>query len=200
MKRFPLLMFLATLVSFVTISCDETSEPDEYANWKERNQFYIDSIAEVADLNVDGSWLTLKSYKLPADDPSDLTSKRDNNDYIYCQILQEGTGETSPIYTDSVRVHYRGWFINGELLDQSYNGDFDVATCVPVDFALTGVITGWTTVLQHMKAGDVWKVHIPYTQAYGKYETSGVKGYSSLVYWINLVEHSSLGEPMPEWQ
>ena len=50
-------------VSFAFTSCDETDGAvDPYFNWKERNQFYIDSIARVAKANP-SEWKIIHTYK-----------------------------------------------------------------------------------------------------------------------------------------
>ena len=49
-----LLSFVIGLLSLA--SCEETMEAPEYDNWQQRNNIFIDSIAEVARANDDGSW------------------------------------------------------------------------------------------------------------------------------------------------
>ena len=39
-----------------------------------------------------------------------------------------------------------------------------------------------------MKAGDQWKLYIPYPLAYGKDGTEGILGYSTLIFDVNLVD------------
>lgn len=39
-----------------------------------------------------------------------------------------------------------------------------------------------------MKAGDQWKLYIPYPLAYGKDGTEGIPGYSTLIFDVNLVD------------
>lgn len=199
MKKF-FWLFLAMCVSTVFISCDETSEEDEYANWKERCQHVIDSIAEVAEANEDGKWHIYKSFRLPEDDPDDLSAVKNVNNYVYCHVEEAGLGTESPIYTDTVRVNYRGWHINNTVFDQSFKGPFDPSVTVPYKTSLDNVITGWTTALQYMVEGDVWTVYIPYTLAYGSEDYGGVRGYSTLKFLMNLVAIYPTGTLVPDWQ
>ncbi len=77
------------------------------------------------------------------------------------QVLQEGTGE-KPKKEDTVKVHYEGRLIDGAIFDSSYKrGE-------PATFPLTGVIKGWTEILQLMPVGSKWTVVIPSELAYGE--------------------------------
>jgi FKBP-type peptidyl-prolyl cis-trans isomerase FklB len=76
------------------------------------------------------------------------------------KILKTGTGKT-PTSKDKVRVHYTGKLINGKVFDSS------VERGEPIEFAVTGVIKGWTEALQLMKEGDKWMLYIPSELGYG---------------------------------
>lgn len=187
------LLGLLLAVSFVTVSCSETDgTEDPYADWEERNQHYIDSIAAVAEANQGdevGQWKIIRSYKLP---PLSMTETGNVGDNVYCKILAKGEGTYSPLFTDSVNVHYRGQFIplaNGQtfVFDQSFQGELDVNTDIPGSFYVYGLIPGWTTALQAMKEGDKWELYLPYQLAYGEdgYSPSGgvsIPGYSTLIF------------------
>ena len=95
------------------------------------------------------------------------------------------SGET-PFSTDTVLVHYRGWFINGEVFDQSYSGDWAPEVHVPVSFAASEVITGWTTALLHMQEGEHWEVYVPYQLAYGESGRGDIPGHSVLIFDMRL--------------
>lgn len=178
------LLFVA---SSALVSCSETDGvEDPYANWEERNQKYIDSIAVVAKAaqgTEPGQWKIIRSYKLP---PLNLGQEGDVNDYVYCKILKAGDGVT-PLFTDTVGVNYRGEMINGTVFDQSYTGELKPGLAIPAKFALnSNLITGWPTVLQQMKVGDRWMVYIPADLGYGASTTSGIPGYSTLIFDIDL--------------
>ena len=202
MKKPHWLLIAATVAtSFCMASCDEQSEAGEYANWKNRNQEFLDSIAQVAQENSD-EWRILKAYDLPQDDPNDVTAgKRDVNNYVYCQIEKEGTGKVSPIFTDSIHAHYRVWLINDKVIDNSYRGELNPEMSVPAKFAMgNGMINGWVTALQHMRVGDQWIVYMPYTLGYGTKGSGAVPGYSVLKYRINLAGVYTTGTVVPGWQ
>jgi FKBP-type peptidyl-prolyl cis-trans isomerase len=74
--------------------------------------------------------------------------------------LFAGDGERSPLASDTVRVHYSGWQTNGVRFDSS------VPKGKPAEFALTGVIAGWTEGLQLMVEGEERRFWIPESLAY----------------------------------
>ena len=181
------LLFSASLV---VTSCDETDGAvDPYFNWGERNQLYIDSIAKVAQANPE-QWRMIHTYKFDAP-MGDLSF--DTNDYIYCKVLEKGTGTVRPVYTDSVSTHYRGQLIplyNGStvVFDQSYKGELNTDFAQPVTFSVQGVIEGWTTALQHMVEGDRWEVYIPSRLGYGQAAMDAIPTNSTLIFDMQLVK------------
>ena len=181
-------------VSFAVTSCEETDGAvDPYFNWRERNELYIDSIARVADANWGdevGQWKKVHTYKFV---PPINDLNPDVNDYVYCRVIKKGTGTMNPLYTDTVAAHYRGQLIplyDGQkvVFDQSFQGDLKEDVAIPVGFPVSGVIEGWTSVLQQMVEGDRWEVHIPWQLSYGKYGSSDIPGYSALVFDMQLVK------------
>ena len=70
------------------------------------------------------------------------------------KVLKEGDG-ISPGPKDSVRVNYRGTFIDGTEFDNSYEkGE-------PITVQTDRVIKGWTEALQMMKVGSKWQLFVP---------------------------------------
>lgn len=100
---------------------------------------------------------------------------------IQYKIITQGTG-AKPTLTDQVKVHYKGTFIDGTTFDSS------VDRGEPITFALTGVIKGWTEILQLMPVGSKWEVYIPYDLAYGDTDRGTIKAYSNLIFEIELLE------------
>ncbi|MCX7905697.1 MAG: FKBP-type peptidyl-prolyl cis-trans isomerase [Elusimicrobiales bacterium] len=73
---------------------------------------------------------------------------------------QNGTGN-SPTETDTVKVHYRGSFIDGTEFDSSYKRN------EPAEFQLNSVIPCWTKALSKMKVGEKATIGCPSDTAYG---------------------------------
>ena len=96
--------------------------------------------------------------------------------------LSPGTGE-SPKLTDTVKVHYKGTFIDGTEFDSSYKrGE-------PTEFPVNKVIKCWTEGLQRMKVGEKAQLVCPPGIAYGDKGMGGVVPPNAvLVFQIELLE------------
>ena len=100
---------------------------------------------------------------------------------LVIQTLKEGTG-TAPKATDTVKVHYRGTFIDGKEFDSSYKrGE-------PTEFPLNRVIPCWTEGVQLMKPGGKARLTCPPAIAYGDRGAGGViPPNSTLNFEIELI-------------
>jgi FKBP-type peptidyl-prolyl cis-trans isomerase FkpA len=94
--------------------------------------------------------------------------------------LTPGTGD-SPKETDTVKVNYRGTFINGTEFDSSYSRN------EPAEFPLNGVIKCWTEGVQKMKVGGKSRLVCPSEIAYGDGGRPGIPGGATLVFEIELL-------------
>ena len=165
------LISLLFAASFAIVSCSESDgEENPYANWQERNQKYLDSIAAEAKANP-GEWKVVRSYKLP---PLGLNEQGKVNEYVYCKIINNGEGER-PLFTDTV-------------FDQSYKGELNPSIAVPVEFPVSKVIVGWTTALMNMTVGSRWELYIPSELAYEEAGSGSIPGYSTLFFDVDLVK------------
>ena len=83
---------------------------------------------------------------------------------------------------DTVRVQYIGWlYDNGSMFDSSLNGG------TPAEFALSGVIDGWTEGLQLMRVGSYYRFVIPADLAYGEDGNGSIPGDATLVFDVYLI-------------
>lgn len=98
------------------------------------------------------------------------------------QVLTEGKGK-KPGPTSQVKVHYVGTLLDGTKFDSSYDRG------QPAQFALNGVIPGWTEALQLMSEGSKYKLFIPSNLAYGDRGTPGPIGpNATLIFEVELLE------------
>jgi len=79
---------------------------------------------------------------------------------VYTDVV-EGKG-ANPTAADTVKVHYRGTFLDGREFDSSY------ARNAPATFPLGRVIPCWTEGLQRMKVGGKAQLVCPPAIAYGE--------------------------------
>lgn len=180
-------------VSLVVTSCEETNGiVDPYKDWQVRNERFIDSIADVARSNQGdavGQWKIIHTYKYPQ---QGITMGA-VDEYVYCKVLEVGDGDVSPLFTDTVGVHYKGQLIplyDGSVVifDQSYQGELNTDVNTTVEFTVGGVIAGWTTALMEMNMGDRWQLYIPSDMGYGESGNSTIPGYSTLIFDVNLMK------------
>jgi FKBP-type peptidyl-prolyl cis-trans isomerase FklB len=187
MKSIRILFTLTLSVLLGLTSCEETTEVGEFDNWQERNTLYLDSIAAEARANTYGDWKVFLAEGL------DASKEWSNEYYVYCQVIEEGTGIEHPLYTDSVVINYSGRLMpsdtypDGYQFDSNYKGELNPSFNVPVTMALNETVKGFYTAVQQMVDGDIWKVYIPYLLGYGASGSSAIPGYSTLVFDINLV-------------
>jgi FKBP-type peptidyl-prolyl cis-trans isomerase len=97
------------------------------------------------------------------------------------KVLDAGYGP-QPKATETVKVHYKGTFIDGTTFDSSYDrGE-------PISFPLNRVIAGWTEGVQLMPVGAKYEFTIPYHLAYGEKGAGGViPPYATLIFVVELL-------------
>ena len=187
-------ILLGLLCTLCATSCDESKAEGEYDNWQARNQAYVDSIAYMAKQDIGGWKRTLAYYYQQAYADA---NPGDNNIYVYTQKLEDGGGTLSPLFTDSVRVHYRGRLIpssnhpEGYVFGQTYSTDtINSATAVPSIMSPSQNVVGFATALQDMVEGDAVHMVIPYTLGYGGSTNSSnnIPAYSTLIFDMKLVK------------
>ena len=99
------------------------------------------------------------------------------------EVLSETDGGESPSADDTVRVHYHGTLMDGTVFDSS------VERGEPIEFPLSGVISGWTEGVQLMTEGDKYKFYIPSDLAYGDQSPSrSIPAGSTLIFEVELLD------------
>jgi len=175
------------------VSCSEDeSATEEYPNWQARNDEAIEQ------------WAATSSYRKIRTYTQDETATAKNADYIYVEVLETGVGTESPLFTDTVRVAYRGRLLpstsykEGYVFDQTYLGDFNWETMGVASNATAGAfMQGFSTAVQNMHIGDRWRVRIPYALMYGSSSSTSYPAYSNMIFDIALVDFWHPGETRP---
>ena len=96
------------------------------------------------------------------------------------EVLVNGTGR-KPKATDTVMVHYHGTLVDGTVFDSS------VERGEPIEFAVNGVISGWTEALQLMAVGAKWKLTIPPAIGYGARGKGKIPPNAVLIFEVQLL-------------
>jgi len=98
------------------------------------------------------------------------------------EIMTTGTGAI-PTASDSVKVHYHGTLIDGNVFDSS------VSRGEPATFGVTQVISGWVEALQLMPVGSKWKLFIPSELAYGAQGAGqAIPPHTALIFEVELLD------------
>lgn len=196
-------------------SCTKNDDTvEEYANWQSKNETYWDNLYTTTQQKIKGgdtSWKIILNYTFQNQKQttgSALTYRPEN--YIIAHVEQAGTGTTSPLYSDSVSMHYMGRLIpsttytSGLIFDKSWSSNqFNAATSRPVHSYIgltydaegkpTSLVDGFTTALMSMHRGDHWTVYIPYQLGYGEKNSGVVPAYSTLIFDLRLNDFSHPG-------
>lgn len=181
-------------------SCSETDDENtEFADWQNRNEaYFMEKYTDVLEKKAAGATNvdTVRCY-------SKMPGTKVPTGFIIVEKLNTGTGTVSPIQTDSVRIHYRGYLmpsdsyqtkmddgtIVGYQFDSSWVGDYDLALMNPYTGVTGAFIDGFTTALLNMRDGDRWRVYIPQQLGYGESAQTGIPAFSTLVFDLTLVKH-----------
>ena len=176
-------MLLAVVVGAMCFAaCSETnSTVEEFPEWQSKNDTYWTNLYNATKAKVDAgdtSWKLILNYskeKQANTATSAVTYKPE--DYIIVHVKETGTGAATPLYTDSVRVHYQGrllpstTYTSGLIFDTSWGGE---------------KFNEHTARAAHMLVS--WTVYMPYQLAYRGSEAGLVPAYSNLIFDLRLVE------------
>ena len=108
---------------------------------------------------------------------NDLTAVKSSSGLYYI-IDEPGTGN-QPTYTSNVPVAYKGYFLDGNVFDES--------GAEGVSFSLQQVILGWTEGITYFKEGGSGILLVPAHLGYGSYKYNGIPGGSVLVFEVKLI-------------
>lgn len=199
-----LMALIPFFVGAMMMSCSESSgEVDEYADWQNKNTEWFTNLYNSVRQKVasgDNSWKILPVFLL------NETAATKAEDHILVHVVNEGVGSGCPLYTDTVRVHYRGRLIpspsyaEGLVFDQSWSGDYNLALMTPVKFGVAALTSGFSTAVMNMHIGDRWEVYIPYALGYGSAKSGSIPAYSALVFDITMMAYYHPGAPVPAWK
>ena len=204
---------------FFTSCTEKNNTVEEYANWQSKNETYWNKLYTTTQQKIksgDTSWKIILNYTFQNQKQtsgSALTYSPEN--YIIAHVEQVGTGTTSPLYSDSVSMHYMGRLIpsttytSGLIFDKSWSSDtFNAATSRPNHSYIglsfnaqgksSGLVDGFTTALMSMHRGDHWIVYIPYQLGYGSTSTGLVPAYSTLIFDLRMVDFSHPGTKLKD--
>lgn len=153
--------FTAFCLVFLLISCGEdnssnATQPVEAQDFTEQNESDI------------------KAYVKE----NELDAKRSDTGLYY--VIDEPGDGTQPTASSDVTVAYKGYFLNGEVFDESPEAG--------ITFNLQQVIKGWTEGITYFNEGGSGMLLVPAHLGYGSFNYSGIPGGSVLIFDIELLE------------
>jgi FKBP-type peptidyl-prolyl cis-trans isomerase FkpA len=132
----------------ISISCSSDDE-----NFDEQNEIEIEAYIKENNLNV-----------------------QKTNSGLYYIIKSTGSGN-APTVNSNVTIGYKGYFLNGNVFDQSSNATFN----------LSGVIPGFSQGVQLLRPGGSGTFILPSRLGYGTRGSGNIKGGDVIVFDINLI-------------
>ena len=107
--------------------------------------------------------------------------KTDNN--LYYVVTREGDG-THPTISDQVTLHYRGYTLDGNVFDASYDKG------QPITYPLSGFVQGWQQGIPMFSRGGAGQLFLPSTLGYGQYPPpgSGIQPNAVLIFDVELIK------------
>lgn len=160
---------------------------EEFPNWKDKNeQEFLSRYSEGEEqMATNQKWAVINSYTGRHFSPTD---------YIVMQILDAGTENSKPYYTDSVAIHYRGRLLpstsysQGLIIDQTFTGSYSPSNSIPQKGKVSNYIDGFATALMQMNRGSHCIIYIPYQLAFGSNRVNFIPAYSMLIYEVWLID------------
>ena len=204
------------LASALLVSCkEENNSIEEFPDWKNRNEAFFDQIFESAlseMANGNGEWKVFRNWSLS--DEEDYVPK--TTDHIVVKVIKDGhSANPAPLYNDTVHVSYCGRLLpstsyaNGKIFDDKMGEGDNPLTFTYIKGAADSYVDGFSTALQNIRVGDLWRVYIPWQLGYGqdgasetvnKEKRQLVPGYSTLVFDVYLKAYFHPGQPAPDVQ
>lgn len=112
---------------------------------------------------------------------NNITQQPTGSGLIYI-TLEEGNGP-KPEEGETVSVHYKGYLLNGELFDSSY----DRGEPLEIVVGQGGLIDGWLEAIPMMREGEKARIIVPWRLAYGKQGKQQIPPYANLVFEMEMI-------------
>jgi len=110
-------------------------------------------------------------------DENNLTAEV-TSDGMYYIIEELGTGG-NPDFSSTVLVNYKGYFLDGEVFDQTLGS--------PISFPLSNVIPGWTLGIPLFQKGGKGTLLIPSYLGYGTQGQGPIGPNTPIIFDVELI-------------
>ena len=166
-------LIVVALLSVALSGCfgDDDTLAKQYADWKHKNEAYIDSVMGVKDA-AGAPYFTLLT---PPWAPSAYALIHWHNDTTLT------AGNLSPMDNSTVTMTYELFDINGNEISNSFASADSIYRCKPNQ----NIVGVWYPLTQ-MHVGDSVTIVMPSQSGYGEMTYGSIPPYSTLVYNIKL--------------
>ena len=149
------LILVLCLVSFLSCNKDEEDEQKQFQKDIALIEAYLLDNGLIADRTASG---------------------------LHYIITDTGSGTSYPGPNSQVTVGYKGYFLDGQVFDQSQPGQ-------PISFFLNQVIKGWPEGMQLFRKGGKGVLLLPSKLAYGANPPSeSIHPYAVMIFDVELVD------------
>ena len=150
-------LLLPFCLVLLLVSCgdDNSSKPLEPVDYTAQNEADIKSYIE----------------------ENNLEAKRSDTGLHY--VIEAPGDGARPTATSDVTVAYKGYYMNGDVFDES--------TSEGITFNLQQVIKGWTEGITYFNEGGSGVLLVPSHLGYGSFNYNGIPGGSVLIFDIELI-------------
>ena len=97
------------------------------------------------------------------------------------EVIRSSDNPMTALSDQMITFHFRSYDSKGKEIENSLNHSHGISA------PLKDLIPGWQIAFQKMKVGDIWKVIIPSSLAYGPKGTKEIAPYSSLMFELELL-------------
>lgn len=106
---------------------------------------------------------------------------------IYYQVLRRGNGVKAE-NGKTVKVHYLGKFLDGQIFDSSYATGQPYVFRVGATSDRNSPIKAWHQALPLMHQGDELRIYVPSGLAYGRFGSQTIPPNANLMFDMDLLE------------
>lgn len=153
-------LFLAFVVSFLFISCEE------------------EDFCTIADFSAEANQLAIETAAIDQYLTDNGLTAEVHPSGIRYSINNPGNGRR-PDGCTAVKVSYTGFLLDGTVFDETSPGS-------SINFPLVGLIPGWQIGLPLIESGGNIRLYIPSGYGYGQTGVGNIPGNSTLIFDIEL--------------
>jgi len=164
--------------------CGGDADTDADAATDEAAADMAETDADEAEMVPEGVLIDLRKFEFASHLAIDLDASEESETGLFVRVLEDGSGPaTQP--GDEIVLNYTVWLPDGNRID---TGDF------PMVIAPGSAIDGFVEGATGMRLGERRQLVLPYDLAYGAAGRGSIPPYSPLVFQVELIEHTPMGE------